>query len=123
VYGDVELSNGDVFCSQWYWRLRFMNTVHHQGLFIKKKIFDNYKFNITYKIYADFDINQKLYKMNVSRLKVPYCISLFNVDGISQDVSIKERKVIVHENYGIIAMYITYLWYKYSLLKRKISGV
>ena len=60
------LMNGkDVFYPSWNWRMRFKNTLHHQGTFYRRNI-DFY--DISYRVFADADLNKKLYNLNSATL-------------------------------------------------------
>lgn len=102
VIGNVLLSNDKIFNSDFSWKLLYMNTIHHQGLFLQSKILKRYHFNIKYKVYADHDLNQKLYKKHITFMKVDELISKFSIEGISgQKNLIKEIMNMTYHNFGI----------------------
>lgn len=112
VIGNVLLSNDKIFYSDFSWKLLYMNTIHHQGLFLQSKILKRYHFNTKYKVYADHDLNQKLYKKHITFMKVDVLISKFSIEGISgQKNLIKEIMNITYHNFGIwgLSIYILVL--------------
>ena len=62
VIGDVLLGEDTLFKSAAGWRLKIYNSLHHQALLINKQLHQNPPFNTHYKVYADFDLNQRLLK-------------------------------------------------------------
>ena len=112
VIGNVLLSNDKIFNSDFSWKLLYMNTIHHQGLFLQSKILKRYHFNTKYKVYADHDLNQKLYKKHITFMKVDELISKFSIEGISgQKNLIKEIMNMTYHNFGIwgLSVYILVL--------------
>lgn len=124
VIGNVLLSNDKIFNSDFSWKLLYMNTIHHQGLFLQSKILKRYHFNTKYKVYADHDLNQKLYKKHITFMKVDELISKFSIEGISgQKNLIKEIMNMTYHNFGIwgLSVYILVLmkrfFFKYTVKK------
>ena len=118
VIGNVLLSNDKIFNSDFSWKLLYMNTIHHQGLFLQSKILKRYHFNTKYKVYADHDLNQKLYKKHITFMKVDELISKFSIEGISgQKNLIKEIMNMTYHNFGIwgLSVYILVLMKRFFL--------
>lgn len=118
VIGNVLLSNDKIFNSDFSWKLLYMNTIHHQGLFLQSKILKRYHFNTKYKVYADHDLNQKLYKKHITFMKVDELISKFSIEGISgQKNFIKEIMNMTYHNFGIwgLSVYILVLMKRFFL--------
>lgn len=51
--------------SSWSRSIWIRNSIHHQAAFYRKEIFENRKYNLKYKVLADYDLNIKLYKENL----------------------------------------------------------
>lgn len=109
ILGNVLLSNEKIFYSDFSWRLIYMNTIHHQGLFLQTKLLKQYYFNIKYKIYADHDLNQKLYRKKISFKKIDNLICKFNIEGTSRRNIIREIADITYHNFGAIGISIYFL--------------
>lgn len=122
ILGNVLLSNGKIFYSDFSWKLMYMNTIHHQGLFLQTKLLKQYYFDIRYKIYADHDLNQKLYRKKISFKKIDNIICKFNIEGASRKNLIKEIADITYHNFGVLGISI----YFFILTKRfmyKLLGI
>jgi glycosyltransferase involved in cell wall biosynthesis len=110
VYGDVHLSDGRTFKSRYGWELLFNNTLHHQGLFLKRTICPRSPFDEHYRVFSDFDLNQRLYARKAHALFVKGPIARFSVDGVSNDrASSREFFQVIGNNFGPFAMGIAYL--------------
>lgn len=109
VLFNVQLTNGKIFKSRVDFTIRFANTVHHQGACYKKDV--NNQYNLSYRIFADFDFNQKLYKQGRDFTKYEKVISVHSLDGISNDRKFrKEYFTVIKNNFGHIAMVIGILY-------------
>jgi glycosyltransferase involved in cell wall biosynthesis len=89
--------------------LRFSNTLHHQGTFFRRETFPLY--NLRYRIFADFDVNQKL-ALRGARIKLyRTVVALHSNDGVSNRASKAvdaEFFGVIRENYGIWPL--TFAW-------------
>lgn len=63
----------------------FQGNIWHPATFIKRKLFDQYgKYNLAYKIAADYDFFFKTIAINnVSAAQIPFPVSLYDTGGIS----------------------------------------
>lgn len=120
VYGNVQL--GDcLFISRKSPRLYFNNTIHHQGLFIRKKIHPSPPFLIKYRMYADFDLNQRLLKSHSSIFHhIPLTIAYSNPHGYSKNGNKMEMVSIVYKNFGWFFASLDYLYLSYHQIKKLI---
>lgn len=119
VFGNVRLGKNRVFKSRIDYRLRFCNTIHHQALLIKKKIHIEPPFNIKYKIYADFDFNQRLLKMGYNFYYSTNFIAYALPGGISEKLNIKETIEVSKKNFGLLTSNLLYFY----LIVQKIKGI
>jgi putative colanic acid biosynthesis glycosyltransferase len=79
VYGDVQFENGHQMKSGFDRRLWLQNSVHHQGAFYHKSLFNGFRYDIRYKTIADYALNlrvfhQKLPTQHTGEL-IAYCQS------------------------------------------------
>ncbi|MCE5341258.1 MAG: glycosyltransferase [Planctomycetaceae bacterium] len=109
IYGNVILSENKVFTSVADSRLRFRNTLHHQALLINKSIHTKPPFNINYKINADFDFNQRLFKMHYKFTKAENFLAGALPHGISSTINF-EKFNIVKKNYGIFSAFLALIF-------------
>jgi glycosyltransferase involved in cell wall biosynthesis len=100
IAGKVKLGDNKMFNPELSWRLKITNTLHHQALLIRKAFHMPSPFSLSYKIYSDFDFNQRLLKMNAR-----FCISgnfrsYAMPGGISKEYNYKESLLITRKNFG-----------------------
>ncbi|MDD6812336.1 MAG: glycosyltransferase family 2 protein [Lachnospiraceae bacterium] len=68
----------------------------HQACFIKRSLFAEFKYDIRYKICADYELILKLYERNFSFQNLEQKICIYDMNGISSTQFINKRKE--HEN-------------------------
>jgi len=68
----------------WSQKIWIKNTLHHQGTFYKKSIFNEMSFNTNYKILADYDLNLKLWKKKIPILILDKIIARCGTEGLSK---------------------------------------
>jgi glycosyltransferase involved in cell wall biosynthesis len=108
----VQLSNGNIFYPSFSGKIKLENTLHHQGTYYRKDKIREY--NISLKTFADFDLNQDLYK-NGSKVLIDHSTinSFHSVDGFSQNKKgLKELFSVVRKNYGVFFYALSYVHFK-----------
>lgn len=91
---------------------------NHPSMFLKTDIYKKYKFDETFKAYADFDLYLKLRKDGTKIRVIDRVITNFVADGVSTNRDIKkvlERskekyKSYIHNGYGKIYFFEAYGW-------------
>lgn len=109
----VLLSTGNVIKPKLNGWLRLRNTIPHQGCYYKN---DNWLiFNLQFKVFADFELNQRLYKNNFNfEINDQYIVARHNLDGISNHrSSLNEIFEVVKFNYGPLTMILSKLYFKF----------
>ena len=98
--------------------LRFSNTLHHQGTFFRRDTFPRY--DLRYRIFADFDVNQKL-ALRGARIKLYSTVVASHAnDGVSNRASKAvdaEFFGVIRENYGLWPLTFAWIVRKWSGLK------
>jgi hypothetical protein len=122
VYGDVCLSNGRYCKSRYGIELLVNNSLHHQGLFLKRSLFAKPPFRKEYKVFSDFDLNQRLYKQRRTALAVHEPIALFRLTRTREESRAAEFFQIVRANFGIAVMVASYLFLKLRGLAFRLRG-
>ncbi|RNL56906.1 glycosyltransferase family 2 protein [Pedobacter jejuensis] len=112
IYGNVNLGEKHIFQSEISWRSYFGNTIHHQALLIKKGIHTSPPFSLNYKIYADFDFNQRLMKAGHKFHKDENFRGYALEGGVSEEIAVKESLQVVRDNYGVVVSAIAAVYYK-----------
>lgn len=102
IYGRVYLGEHKYFVSKIGFVLKLFNTLHHQALLVKKNIHPEKPFNIRYKVYGDFDFNQRLMKQGAKFAYADDLIGYASHGGISSRFDIRESFQIVHKNFGLL---------------------
>jgi len=113
-YGNVMVEGRGVFRSKLSIKLLIGNTLHHQALLIPKYLNPMPPFNCAYKIYADFDFNQRLYKSGVKFEFLDGFSSSAAADGVSYNLNINEMTSVVFKNFGLIAMIFSIIYLIYQ---------
>ena len=82
--------------------LMFRNPCH-QCIFYPKNVYKNNKYNLRYKIFADWDYNLRVFN-NYDFKFIDEIVSVFNTTGISSqcndDLFIAEKKIIIKQIYN-----------------------
>lgn len=119
----VMLSNSKIFLPYWGKGIKTHNTLPHQGCFYKKC--DDLKFNVKYKVFADFALNQQYFKKNkeIKTFNSPV-VAIHDINGISHDKKFaKEIFIVVNDNFGFCAKIKSWLYFKFEGLKKRIKDL
>ncbi|MEO8253409.1 MAG: glycosyltransferase family 2 protein [Flavobacterium sp.] len=119
VFGDVSLGEHRIFKSTIGWRSYFGNTIHHQAMLVKKRLNMEPPFSLEYKIYSDFDFNQRLLKKGVNFQKDDNFHGFALEGGVSEQLDIKEVVKIVKKNHGYFMSKLALLYFELQ----KINGI
>ena len=72
---------------------------NHPSMFLKREIYQNYKFDEQYPTYADFDLYLKLRKDGTKIRVIDKVIANFFADGVSTNVKLKKVLARSYEKY------------------------
>jgi glycosyltransferase involved in cell wall biosynthesis len=112
----VLLSNGETFHPSYSSKIKTRNTLHHQGLCYKRSL--NIKFDEQYKVFSDFDLNQKMYKDNKNIKISNSIVTSHSLNGISHDKNvINELFFIIKNNFGFKYFLMSYLYFRLEGVK------
>ncbi len=111
VYGEVQVNDDEYFIPYSNWRLRYYNSLHHQGLLVPKSVHPEAPFNIRYQKYADFDFNQRLYRLGARFCYDPNFKSYAMPGGVTGKFSLAETVRITLGNFGATQAALTILAY------------
>lgn len=117
VYGKVQIGRNTLFVSQLSKISKFTNTIHHQGLLLPKRLHIEKPFDTRYKVYADFDLIQRLIKEKLSFVYSDSFVTYAMPGGLSENFS-KEVYMIAYKNYGPLYGIASILFYFYQKIKR-----
>lgn len=101
VYGTVWMGEDRVFRSRGDFHLKLYNSLHHQALLVNKSLHPAPPFDTCYRIYADFDFNQRLKKMGMDFVAAPRFLSYAHPGGLSDARDFRESLRVIEKNYGV----------------------
>lgn len=116
IYGRVNTGRKKLFVSRISKMSKIANTLHHQALLVPKYIHINAPFNTKYKVYADFDFNQRLIKQGVAFYYSKEFLAYAMPGGVSENYS-KESFKISYKNFGLTYGLLAFLFYLYQKSK------
>jgi glycosyltransferase involved in cell wall biosynthesis len=119
----VKLSSGNVFIPTVNFSLRIRNTLPHQGCFYKNTAELIYDTN--FKVFADFCLNQKMFKNNlvIEALEAPI-VAFHDMGGISHDKKhSKEIFKVVRNNFGLHYQILSWTYFKKQGLALRLNKV
>lgn len=103
--------------------LRLDNVWHHQGTFYRRRNHPGY--DLQYKIFSDFDCNQKMMKAHRRVRLFPEVVAEQASLGVSASAGADEKYRIVRANFGVFHLVLAVIWSKTawlrSLLKRALN--
>jgi glycosyltransferase involved in cell wall biosynthesis len=123
VYGKVLMDEGIEFRSKVDFRSKLGNTLHHQALFVKKSLCPESPFDLRFKIYADFDFNQRLVKKNAKFTFSENFISYAQPGGVSQQLRFREAASVVKKNFGWPYALLAWIYYLYKSVQRRFQRI
>jgi len=121
LFGDVIVGE-EIFHSLAGWRLKAGNTLHHQGLFLPRPLLRKERFDRRYRIYADFDLNQRLMRANVRFVPTGILVARAEPGGVSWQASPMEMIRISTKNGGLFWGGAACIWAVYRALRTGITG-
>jgi glycosyltransferase involved in cell wall biosynthesis len=102
VYGSVRMGEKNVFKARADFHLKLYNSLHHQALLVNKALHRAPPFNCRYRVYADFDFNQRLLKSGANFIYSPEFIGYARPGGASDRHCFDETLRVIFDNYGFL---------------------
>ncbi len=122
-FGEVAIGDKRVFKSKFDFRLKIGNTMHHQALLIPKKLHPQSPFNTKYKVYADFDFNQRLLKSKACFIHTKQLRSYVMPGGLSQHFKTMEWYYIIKNNFGPLYAFLGYMYQRFQVMRKRAPGI
>ncbi|GAW66664.1 glycosyltransferase [Geoanaerobacter pelophilus] len=102
VYGMVRMGEDRVFHPRCDFHLKLYNSLHHQALLVPKALHPAPPFDLRYRVYADFDFNQRLANSSARFVYSPQLIGYARPGGVSDRAGFVETLRIVYRNSGFL---------------------
>lgn len=102
VYGSVRMGKKTIFEPRADFHLKLYNSLHHQALLVNKALHPVPPFNCRYRVYADFDFNQRLKKSGANFVFSPDFIGYASPGGVSDRHCFAESLLVVYANFGFL---------------------
>lgn len=84
IFGNILYTDGKKFTSTFNNSLLIRNTLHHQAAFYASQLFQNYRFDTSRKVLADYEMNLILYKKKIRSIYVNQIVAQCGNMGISK---------------------------------------
>jgi cellulose synthase/poly-beta-1,6-N-acetylglucosamine synthase-like glycosyltransferase len=103
-YGNVIFSKRNIIYDGKFNSIKLVTrNISHQSIFYPAGVFKEFRFNPKYRIFADYDLNLKLFGNSSFTFKyLPITIAIFNDEGASgtntQDVNFEKDRLCVIKN-------------------------
>lgn len=110
LYGDV-LIGKRLFRSSFSAKLIYRNTLHHQGLLIRRGSQPEPWFNESLRIYADWDMNLSLFRRQVRADHLGYTVAYAEPDGVSAKLHLLEIAKLVGKQCGLFSAVLAVLYH------------
>jgi glycosyltransferase involved in cell wall biosynthesis len=115
---NVALPGNLIFKSSMGWRMKFTNSIHHQGTFYARKL--NIQYDLRYKVFSDFDMNQKLY-LNKKKATHFDSVVSFHSDGISNKREhLNEFYQVIINNFGFFYAIVAFVKFKSDGIRKRL---
>ena len=93
----------------------------HQSILYCRQVFEEFDYNLRYKIYADYDLNLKLFNhKKISFKHINLTIAIFNDNGLSGLKTLDQN--FEDDRLKIIKKHLPYYAYIYRFIRSKISN-
>jgi glycosyltransferase involved in cell wall biosynthesis len=102
LFGSVRMGEKTVFKARADFHLQLYNSLHHQALLVNKSLNPGPPFNCRYRLYADFDFNQRLLKGGAHFVYSPDFLGYARPGGVSDRRCFAESLSIVSSNFGFL---------------------
>jgi len=102
VYGTVMMGENTIFNPRADFHLKLYNTLHHQALLVNKTFHSEPPFCCCFRLYADFDFNQRLMKNSANFVFSPELIGYARPDGVSDHQCFSESLKVIYRNFGLL---------------------
>ncbi len=118
VYGDVSIGSEYEHISKISSMTRICNTIHHQAMMVPKQVSIDPPFITKYRMYADFDFNQRMIINKVNFIRDDNFRAYAEPGGVTAKTNSWELASVSYKNYGLL-YFILSLVYTFVYLRIK----
>lgn len=101
LFGDIRYTDGRRFRSRFGPALYFRNSVHHQGAFYRRRVFEGFRYDRRFSVVGDYELNLLMYlhKRKAHYLGSPIAVCGLStstrgrLEGYLEEMSIRHRHV------------------------------
>ena len=86
LIGNIRHSDGSLFPGTFSDQILISNTVHHQGAFYNRHVFDRFRYNTSLRALSDYELNLMLYLKHKRYQIVDIDMCICELDGISSQL-------------------------------------
>lgn len=118
----VLLDNETIHSPIWNSNLSLYNTLPHQGCCYQTVLFEQYRYDIRYHVFADFDLNQRLFQQQIKTQIYETIIASHDMHGVSNQPQYGyEMLHIIYRNFGLRTLLVAWLRFKKEGLKQRLK--
>jgi len=108
IYGNILYQNREkhfakmqIYISYYNYLLLLKNSLHHQAVFYRRSLFHNFRYNPTFKVCADYELNLKSFVEKVPAKKINQIVSVCGNNGVSKRLSFQgyKEQIIIKNKY------------------------
>ncbi len=121
VIGRVDLG-GQPFHSRWTGEMRWRNTAHHQALLVHKSVSPQPPFDVSLRVYADWDFNLRLLRRGVAAHELGSLRAWAEPGGVSWRHDLAEIRRVATRHGGLLVGWGAWALNRVSLWRRQWRG-
>jgi glycosyltransferase involved in cell wall biosynthesis len=104
LYGDVMIGE-KMFRSSFNKKLQYRNTLHHQGLFVRRDALSEPWFDESFKVFSDWNLNLQLFTSGATALRLGYTVAYAEPGGVSAKLHLREIARLVAKQCGLFSAF------------------
>ena len=125
IFGDVKYVNRvskkipEIHEGEFSSKLKWKNSLHHQGTIYRRDLFDDFRYNSEFKILADYELNLASWLSGVQAFGLDKIVAYVDASGLSKNFNkalYAEELNMKRKYFGSLAMIIQYVWVKVKYL-------
>lgn len=122
LYGDVLIGQA-VFRSYFSKKLQYRNTLHHQGLLVRRSAIPEPWFDESFKVFSDWNLNFELFTLGVSAQRLDYMVAHAEPAGVSSKLHLSEIARLVATRCGLFSAFLAVLYHGSLHFARRYAGI